>query len=70
MSEETFAKYVALELKESIDIDKIYDTLCDYLDDTYGSDQFSIQFGNDFIAVYEEQIFQEHYGITRVNVIY
>ena len=68
MSEDTFAKCVALKLTSPIDTDELYDTLYDYLGDTYEPYKYSISFGKDFIALYHNQPFEECYGIHRIDI--
>lgn len=69
MSEDTFAKCVALKIvKPLVDEDELHENLYDYLDETYGSYVYSAKFGKDFIALYHDQNFEECYGIHRIDV--
>jgi len=68
MSEDTFANCVALKLAKPIDGGGLYETLYDYLDETYGSYVYSINFGKDFIALYQDQGSESQYGITRIDI--
>ena len=67
MSDNVFSKCVALELSEKVDRNKATLDLYGYLNEQYGIFKYSPRFGNDFIAVYQDNGAEDQYGITRMD---